>query len=432
VLAFLGGVSLSFGGVMFRLVEDADHLQVLLYRSAGFAIGALIFVLIKRRGQMISAFRGIGRAGLVASVILGLAIPFYTLAIQKIPVANALFVVSTSPLFAAIVGLIVLREKVKAITWIAAGVALIGVGVMLYGAFSKEVEAGLNNDLLTGNVMALVAALGLGSYAVALRFRTGADMSPALILAGVISASIALAPIYGDIAVNRFDLILCLAMGLQAMLGFALLTFGARYIPAAEVALLSLMEVMLGPIWVELFIGEAVDKYTLFGGPIVLAAVLAFSIIGVRDARRRRSERRAAGLPAGRRAALPEPPLPSEVKANSPARADMTGALAFALRRAERTEDEATAAGRVPQASESGEVGDEAPHPSARPRPAPPADPFAEAARYLTVEYRLRERLAPVLREWVEANLPRIAESMVRGEVRRLIDRVEDAREDAL
>lgn len=427
----MGGVTLSFGGALFRTVREADDWQVLFYRGAGFALGMLIFVLINRRGRLISAFRGIGRAGIAASVILGLAIPCYTLAILSVTVANALFVVSTSPLFAAIVGLIVLREKVKSITWFAAGLALIGVGVMMYDAFTREVTAGLDDTLLFGNVMAVLAALGLGAFTVALRFRPESDMSPALIIAGLISALVAIVPISGAIAVIEFDLILCLGMGLQAALGFALLTFGAKYIPAAEVALLSLMEVLLGPIWVELFVGETVDNNTLLGGSIVLAAVLAFTVVGIRDARRRRSERRAAvaGLPAGRRSALPEPPLPAAAGDRTPPRSDMNSALAYALRRAER--DEAQSAASAVAAPTPDGPGKPVPAVEAPVRQArPPADPFAEAALYLTVEYRLRERLAPVLRQWVEANLPRITESMVRGEVRRLVDRAEDSQDD--
>jgi DME family drug/metabolite transporter len=427
-----GGVTLSFGGALFRTVREADDWQVLFYRGAGFALGMVIFVLVNRRGRLFAAFRGIGRPGIAASMILGLAIPCYTLAILSVTVANALFVVSTSPLFAAIVGLIVLREKVKPITWFAAGLALIGVGVMMYDAFTSEVAAGLDDRLLFGNLMAVLAALGLGAFTVALRFRPDSDMSPALIVAGLISALVAVIPISGAIAVIEFDLILCLGMGLQAALGFALLTFGAKYIPAAEVALLSLMEVLLGPIWVELFVGETVDEDTLIGGSIVLAAVFAFTVVGIRDARRQRSQRRAAaaGLPAGRRSALPEPPLPTAEALKPRARADMNGALAYALRRAER--DDARAADGSVAAPAPAARGRPAASSDAPPRPAPrSADPFAEAALYLTVEYRLRERLAPVLREWVDANLPRIAESMVRGEVRRLVDRAEDAREES-
>ena len=62
----------------------------------------------------------------------------------------------------------------------------------------------------------------------------------------------------------------------------------------------------------------------------------------------------------------------------------------------------------------------------------PPPDPFEQAARALTLEYRLRERLAPVLQRWVDENLPRIAEGMVRYEVQRLVDRAEDGRDEAI
>ena len=432
LLAFLGGVALSFGGPMFRSVQEAGEWQVLFYRAVGFAIGGLAYVLINRRGRLIAAFQGIGRPGIVAGLVLGAAIPCYVLAVLNTTIANALFVVSMSPLFAAIVGLVVLRERVKVITWLAAAIALVGVGIMMEDALAKELGAGLDDDTLFGNLMAVLAALGLGSYAVVLRFRTDADMSPCLIIAGVVSALVAVVPISGEVAVQRFDLMLCLAMGLQAVLGFALLTFATKYIPAAEVALLSLMEVMLGPVWTELLTPEAVSPSVWIGGPIVLAAVIAYSIVGVLDARRRRSERRAApAKPAGRRSALPEPPLPSDESAEVSAPPDLSSALAFALRRAERADADHMAPAAAAREDSAPAALEEIALRRAAPVAPPPPDPFAEAARSLTVEYRLRERLTPILNEWVEANLPRIAEGMVRHEVRRLIDRVEAAQEDS-
>jgi drug/metabolite transporter (DMT)-like permease len=67
----------------------------------------------------------------------------------------------------------------------------------------------------------------------------------------------------------------------QFGVGFTLFTFGARFVPAAELMLLSLTEVVLAPIWVWLGVGEEASVMTLFGGGIILASITALSVFGI-------------------------------------------------------------------------------------------------------------------------------------------------------
>ena len=96
-------------------------------------------------------------------------------------------------------------------------------------------------------------------------------MIPAICLAGVVSAGLGLA-MMDSLAISRHDLLLCLFLGVvQYTGGFVLLALGARYLPAAEVALLALSEIVLAPIWVWIGVGEVPALATLVGGGIVLS-----------------------------------------------------------------------------------------------------------------------------------------------------------------
>lgn len=82
---------------------------------------------------------------------------------------------------------------------------------------------------------------------------------------------------------STHDVLLCALLGcVQVGLGLILFTVGSRYIPAGELALLSLTEVVLGPVWVWLGVGEVPTSLTLLGGVIVLSAIVAQAVHGVR------------------------------------------------------------------------------------------------------------------------------------------------------
>ena len=86
------------------------------------------------------------------------------------------------------------------------------------------------------------------------------------------------------LVLSGHDLVLCLFLGVaQYTGGFVLITLGARFLPAAEVALLSLAETVLAPIWVWAGVGEVPALLTLAGGAVVLSAVVAQAATGMRS-----------------------------------------------------------------------------------------------------------------------------------------------------
>jgi len=278
VLVFAAGLLWSTVGLGIRLIEDANVWQILLYRS--FGLTALLYIVIRWRTG-VDPFRLVRRAG-VAGVIAALSlVSAYSGAIyamQTTSVANAMLLFSTSPFMAAVLGWIVLREPVRIATWVAVVVALGGIGVM-FSDKSGAVSA-------AGSAGALVAALGFACFTVALRYGKSVEMMPSVFLSGIFAILImgGICLVLGlPLILTPQDSGIALSMGVfQVGAGLVLFTMGSRSLPAAELALLSLAEVVLGPVWVWLFLGETVGANTLIGGGILLVAIAGNALSGIR------------------------------------------------------------------------------------------------------------------------------------------------------
>jgi drug/metabolite transporter, DME family len=274
----LAGVFWSTAGIIVRLIESADEWQIVFYRSVALML-TLLVVLVARNGRTIfSTFRTAGVNAIVGGLCLGSGFACWIFSLTHTTVANALFLLSTAPFLTAILARIVIGERVVRATWLAMTVALVGVAIM--------VAEGTVVGTLFGNVMGLAAALAFSGFTVALRRGKEVDMLPTVCLAGTFAAIIAgtvlLATGIGFV-VSGYDLSLCATLGVgQIGCGLILFTIGSRYVPAAELALLSLTEVVLGPVWVWVGVGEVPTVWTFLGGVIVLVAVAGRALLGVR------------------------------------------------------------------------------------------------------------------------------------------------------
>jgi len=268
------GAFASVNGVLFRNIEAATDWQIIFWRNSTMFLFLMGLLVLRSRGAVMGAFRAAGKPGLSAGLILGAGNIFFALSIINTTVANALFILSVSPFISAILAWFLLREHVQRRTVLAMIVALVGVGVM--------VMEGLGAGRLFGNLMAVGTALTHAGFVVSLRFGRHADMLPSIVIAGA-SAAIVAFVVGGSMAVSWHDFALCAAMGMGAMsIGFIFFTAGSRHVPAAQVALLSLSEVVLGPIWVALMVDEWPSVLTLIGGVLVLSAIVGQAVIGMR------------------------------------------------------------------------------------------------------------------------------------------------------
>jgi drug/metabolite transporter, DME family len=278
VLVLLAGCALSSAGLIIRLMEAAGGWQILFWRSAAMVPALLLVIAVRRRGRVVEAFRAAGWNGIVGGLCAAAGFTGFVFAVLHTSVANVLFILSVAPFFTALLAWVVLGEAVRRRTWWGMSLALAGVGVM--------VADGLTGRGLTGDLIALLATVGFAGFSVALRRGRDVDMLPTVVIAGLLSMLLAAVASGGELALSPRDLLLCLVLGLvQLTLGLTLFTLGSRHVPAAELTLLSLTEVVLGPIWVWLGVGEVPSPLTLAGGAIVLGAVAYQALGGVRRKR---------------------------------------------------------------------------------------------------------------------------------------------------
>ena len=273
-IVLTAGVMLSLAGITLRHIESASGWQILFYRSLTFFVVVTLYLAFRYRTRVVHAFLAVGRPGLVVALSLGFGSACYVFALLLTTVANALFIISSAPFMTAVLGWIVLRERVRPMTWMAMTIALAGISIMIFN--------GVQSGRLLGNIVAFGPPVTFAIMLVTLRRAGDRDMIPAICLGGLVGA--ALGFVMSDtLILSHHDLALCLFLGVfQYTGGFVLITLGARYLPAAEVALLSLAEIVLAPIWVWIGVGEVPALLTLAGGGIVLSAVVAQAVAGLR------------------------------------------------------------------------------------------------------------------------------------------------------
>jgi drug/metabolite transporter (DMT)-like permease len=193
-------------------------------------------------------------------------------------VANAVFLFAASPIFTAILGWLILGERVRRATWISIALAAIGMFIM--------VREGLAAGEAAGNIAAVLSALGFASFTITLRWGRTEDTTPSIVLGGLFSMLIAvlMLPLQGEtLAAPLSDIVIALVLGACLLgTGLVLYTIGARVVPAAELTLLSMVEVLLAPIWVWLVLGESASAATFLGGAILLAAIAGNALTGLK------------------------------------------------------------------------------------------------------------------------------------------------------
>ncbi len=230
---------------------------------AAVALSALAYA--QAPGQAVRSVRSIGRAGVGIAICMAGASGMFIVALNRTTVANVLLVQALSPFIAVLLAWVLLRETASRRTWLATAVALTGVGVMVGGPGSGSIS---------GFVAAVIMTVLFAITIVVTRHRRDISMAPAVALSQIILFCVAV-PFTHFGSLTRHDALVMVAMGIfQTGLGQTLFVVGARLITAAEVALITMLEVVLGPMWVWLFYNEHPGAATLLGGVVVLVAVV--------------------------------------------------------------------------------------------------------------------------------------------------------------
>lgn len=277
-LVLMAGTLWSFQGLMIRQIEQSGPWAVLFWRSLAMLPVIFVFLAWRRRGSPLRIIRQAGSAGLVGGLGLVLAMACAIIAFQNTTVANAAFLFAASPLIAALLGRIVLHEKVAAYTMLAIILALLGIFLM--------VRDGLAAGAWLGNLAGLASSLGFAIFTVALRWRHIEDSMPVSLLGGCFAllAAAAMSGISGQpLLVQVPDIGWAMFMGAVTLAGGMILySLGSKVVPAAELTLLSNVEGLLAPTWAWLLLGEVARPATFAGGAIVLAAIVFNGLAGHR------------------------------------------------------------------------------------------------------------------------------------------------------
>ena len=270
----MAGILWSMIGIGIRIIENANSWQILLYRSSSLVFFLFIVLLINTKKNPFVLIYQSKFPVFVAAFGLFIAYSGGIYAVQNTSVANAMLLFASAPLITSILGYYFLGEKVSLNTFFAILIALLGILVMFMDSFG--------NDSINGSIGGVISAFGFSIFTVSLRWGKQNNMLPSVFLSGLLAIFLTLiiCKIQNyNIIIERYDAFYALFLGIfQVGLGLVLYTIGSKTVPAAELTLLSLCEVLLAPIWVWIFLGEGATRLTFIGGSILLIAITFNSI----------------------------------------------------------------------------------------------------------------------------------------------------------
>ena len=274
-LMISSSVVISFTGLIVRHL-DVDPMVLNFYRALAMMIAIALIVTVKYRRMAILSVIRVGWPGVLGAVMLTMAAISFLQSLTHTTVANTLFILGAIPFFTTGLAWVALREQPSRKTLGAMFVAFTGITIML--------GEGFGSGSAYGNLMALVTAFCFSIYAVLVRRNRHIDMLPTLLISTVLVIAVAGITKHDRLGISMDDLLLCMLWG-GVLSGFTSVCFivASRYIAAAEVTLFMLLEFALGPIWVWLFVNEVPSQWTLLGGALVIAAIVARSLLELRQ-----------------------------------------------------------------------------------------------------------------------------------------------------
>ena len=281
VLMVIAPTLWSIAGVVTRHLSPellaSGRFEITFWRSffaASFVAGFLAFV----RRDFVGSIRRAGAPGLLSGAMWATMFICFMLALTLTSTANTLIVLAVSPLVTALLARIVLRAPIAPRTWLAIGIAMAGIVWMFAGSLRIESPASV-----LGMLIAFGAPVAAAINVVILKKRgQRVDLVPAVFLGGALSAILMLPFTLPSLATAGDVALLALLGVAQLGLPCMLLVVATRHLAATEVALLALLEVVLGPLWAWLGAAEVPASTTLAGGALVLSALLLNALAGRR------------------------------------------------------------------------------------------------------------------------------------------------------
>ena len=263
--AIAAAVVFSCAGVIVRHI-DLPAWDVSFWRSALLTL-SMLPVLVWQRRALLADVRHAAIALFASALLLAGAFVAFILALGLAPVANVLLMFGATPFATAVLAHLILGEPIHRHTLAAMAIAACGLALSVAGS--------LQAGALAGMAVAGIVVLCMSGNYVVVRKRRDVSMVPAIWLAGLVSGLVALPFAHpADVSWHQLPWLLALSPG-QLAGGLLLYVASLKRIPAGRAALLGLLELVLGPLWVCLFDGEKPDDLTLLGGLVVIGAAAA-------------------------------------------------------------------------------------------------------------------------------------------------------------
>ncbi len=275
----------SIAGVVTRQLDAARSFEVTFWRSA-FNAAALAVLLGARRGPaaLWQALRQGDATLWISGACWCVMFTAFMVAITLTTVANVLVTMATAPLLTALLARIALGHRLPARTW----GAIVAAGAGIAWMYAKEVGAADSRHLL-GTAVAFGVPLASALNWTVLQYTSRredapTDLLPAVLIGATLSAALTL-PLAFPFSASGHDLAWLGLLGVvQLAIPCLMVVTVARVLPAAEVALLALLEVVFGVVWAWLGAGETPSAAVLGGGSLVLGALVVNEALGLRRA----------------------------------------------------------------------------------------------------------------------------------------------------
>lgn len=265
IITALGVLIISPDGLLTRLIYT-DHWTLIFWRAILLAFGMWILTSLVHPNKTWQSYKGMGRHGLLMVVLYTFGTISFITAITHTSVANTLIILSTTPLFAALIGYVVLREPIELRTWCAIGLVAVGIYVISSDGDNQAAT-------LYGDIAAMLGAFFLAAGFTVVRSKPTISVFPVISASGLVTALVVL-PLAQPFSITQQDMGYLIIMGVYMLpLGTALMYIGPKYIPASEVGLMLLLESVLGPTWVWLALDEKPGLRTFVGGAIILSTL---------------------------------------------------------------------------------------------------------------------------------------------------------------
>jgi len=273
-LTALAPILWSTGGVGLRLL-DVPPWTILFWRGLFMTLTVVAWSALTMRLRFLSEFRRSSVDGFWVFVFIAMSFIFYVLSMTATTVADSLLIQGTAPIFIVVLGWIVLREPLRGITIIALFAIIVGILIIMIPSFKR--------GGFTGNLLGLAKAIAFAAGTIAIRRKKSVGLVPSMALAAGLTTIIA-APMVPSFRIDPLSLLILGYLGtVQVGLSFILFVSWSGKIAASETGLLVILEAVLGPLWVWIFLGEQPFTMTLLGGAVIIAALVTHTLVYTRE-----------------------------------------------------------------------------------------------------------------------------------------------------